>query len=185
MTIEKRVFLDLDGVIVDFDLGCRKVFDWPRRPRKPLETTQHFLGLTSHEFWKVIDSYGEKWWSELDLTNEAKDIINVVEKYDKNFTILTSPSLSHYAASGKVLWLQKHFGKSFVRYIITPHHNKSSLANSKSILIDDMEHNCKDFENKDGHSILVPQIWNRNYKIKDIVKYVDEQLSKFYESFND
>lgn len=135
------------------------------------------LDIAPIEFWKVIDSYGEEWWANLELEEWANELINVVKFYDRDFTILTSPSRSHFAASGKILWLQKFFGKKFSNYIITPAKNKQKLANKNAILIDDNDRNCEQFRARLGYTILFPRIWNTNHELESgKLEHTERQL---------
>lgn len=169
----------MDGVLVNFNKGCQNIFDWPRKPQKPGEDLRKFLGLSNKEFWNTIDSYGEEWWSNLEPEPWHKELINLVSSYDPNFIILTSPSCSHYAASGKMLWLQKYFNdKYFNRFIITPAKNKYLLAND-SILIDDNEKNCEEFSMR-GKPILFPRAWNTYCDLEiNKLHYVESQLFNY------
>lgn len=174
-----NIYLDMDGVITNFSKGCEQIFDWPHHKNiQPDQDIRKFLGLTNKEFWEMIDSHGEEWWANLEPENWTEELVNIVKFYDSNFLILTSPSLSHQAASGKVLWLQKFFkSKRFKNYIITPAENKQLLANSKSVLIDDNDKNCEQFREKLGYTILFPRSWNQNYLLENSkIEYVKSQL---------
>lgn len=173
-----KIFCDLDSVLCDFVGGCKQIFDWPVWDHEPLTDMRGHLKISNKEFWDKIDSYGERWWADLPPEDWADELVDIINQYDKEFIILTSPSLSHYAASGKVLWLQKFFkSKHFQRYIITPAQNKCLLAHKKAILIDDNDRNCKQFREKLGYTILLPQIWNENHKLVDQrLEHVKEQL---------
>lgn len=173
-----NIYLDLDGVITDFTGGCKKIFDWPVWDHEPLKDTKGHLRITSKEFWEKIDSYGEKWWAELEPESWAQELVDIVRFYDRDFTILTSPSASHFAASGKVLWLQKFFkDKFFENYIITPAKNKQKHANKQSVLIDDNDKNCEEFREQLGYTVLFPRIWNQNHlKEEQKIQHTKEQL---------
>lgn len=167
-------------MLTDFQGGCEKIFNWPHhKTQSPEEDIPMFLGITNKKFWDIIDSYGEEWWANLEPESWAEELVEIVKFYDPNFTILTSPSLSHFAASGKVLWLQKFFkSKRFKNYIITPAENKQKLANKYSVLIDDNDKNCEQFSKKLGYTILFPRSWNANHQIEDQkLEYVKRELN--------
>lgn len=175
-----KIYLDMDGCIVDFIDGCKKIFDWPRTPIRPMHDVPDHLGISNARFWKVIDSYGEDWWADLKPTSFADDLIDLVDVYDPEFTILTSPSKSHHAAAGKVIWLQRYFGKNFKRYIITPKINKQMLSHVPgAVLIDDYDGNCNDF-NIHGKAVLVPTVWNSKHYCIDPVENVTDELSQIH-----
>jgi hypothetical protein len=170
----------MDGVITSFSEGCKDIFNWPVWDHTPLKDVRGHLKISTKEFWNTIDYYGEEWWANLPEEEWARELVNIVSKYDKDFTILSSPSLSHFAASGKVLWLQKFFkSKRFERYIITPAINKCKVANFNSVLIDDNDENCKQFQEKGGSVILFPRIWNKNHTLENQkLEYLKTSLDK-------
>lgn len=171
-----NIYLDMDGCVCWFEEQCRKVF--PNFPKGPVkERTASFLGLTDSEFWHIIDQHGEGFWRDIPDFPWTYDLVNLVKKYDPHFLFLTSPSASHHAASGKVLWLQDRFGKHVKNYVISPRKNKIRLAHSKrDVLIDDYDKTYVEFNHR-GTCILFPSESNRNFQyMDDPVKYVEEQL---------
>ena len=173
-----NIYLDMDGCITNFSKGCEKIFPSYSKDHKALNNMVSHLDISPKDFWDNIDSYGEDWWYNLEPEEWTVELIDIIKFYDRNFTILTSPSRSHYAASGKVLWLQKFFkSKQFSNYIITPAKNKQLLANNKSVLIDDNDKNCEQFRSRLGYTILFPRIWNHNYTIEnEKIEYTKRQL---------
>lgn len=157
----------MDGCITNFSKGCELIFPNYSKEHKPLDDMISHLKISKKEFWDTIDSYGENFWLNLEPEEWAYELINIVKFYDRDFTILTSPSRSHHAGSGKILWLQKFFHKKFSNYIITPAKNKQRNANKKSILIDDNEKNCEEFRSRLGYTILFPRIWNQNHELEN------------------
>ena len=171
-----KLYVDMDGVLSNFEKGCKDIFDWPNKELGK-EDISSFLGLTKRDFWKKIDSYGEKWWAELEQEEWFDELLEVINFYDSNWKILSSPSRSPYAASGKILWLQKRFGHDFKRFHITPAKNKCDLANRQSVLIDDNDDNCREFREKLGYSVLFPTKRNNNINFDDQkIEYVKNQL---------
>lgn len=172
------IFVDLDSVLVDFSGGCEKIFPNYSKDHKPLNDMVAHLEIAPEEFWKTIDSYGEEWWANLEPESWANELIEIVRFYDRDFTILTSPSRSHFAGSGKILWLQKYFNKKFSNYIITPAKNKQKLASAKSVLIDDNDKNCEQFRFRLGYTVLFPRIWNQNHELEnEKIEYTKKQLN--------
>ncbi len=172
-----NIYVDLDGVLANFSGGCERIFPNYSQDHKPLNDMVAHLDIAPVDFWRAIDSRGEEWWYDLELEEWANELLEVVRFYDKNFTILTSPSRSHYAASGKVLWMQKHFGEKFANYIITPAKNKQLLANKKAVLIDDNNTNCEQFRSRLGYAVLFPRIWNTNHELESSkLEHTERQL---------
>lgn len=172
-----EIFLDLDGVIVNFSKGCENIFPQYSKDHKPLNDMVAHLDIAPKTFWDTIDSYGEEWWASLEPEEWAYELLDLVKFYDRDFTILTSPSRSHFAGSGKILWLQKFFNHKFSNYVITPAKNKKKLAHKKAILIDDNDKNCEEFRSRLGYTILFPRIWNINYDLEnEKIEYTKKHL---------
>lgn len=173
-----KIFCDLDSVLCSFSEGCRKIFSHYPEEHLPLNDIIAHLEVSTKEFWDTIDSYKEDFWCGLEPEEWAEELVEIIKFYDPNFIVLTSPSRSHFAASGKVLWLQKFFkSKKFSNYIITPAKNKQLLANKKSVLIDDNDKNCEQFRSRLGYTVLFPRIWNKNHELEnEKIEHTKKQL---------
>jgi nicotinamide mononucleotide adenylyltransferase/PAS domain-containing protein len=146
-----KIYVDMDGVIADFDLRFKQV-----------------TGLTPDEFeskhglekfWEVIDIDNKvKFWVGIPLMNGAKDLIDYVKNYD--YELLTAPSRQKSSMLGKRLWVKKHVGSLFPS---TPKINfrqaenkpkiKKELTN-QDILIDDKKSTIDSWNSKGGTGIL-------------------------------
>ena len=167
------IYIDMDGVLVDFNKRAFEVHN-----KKYEEVDSHSLekiwDINSREFWDPINKLGNDFWANLEPFSWFKELIKMCSP---NFCIATSPSLSHYAAGGKVQSIQKLFGKSFRKYHITP--QKWELGKPGNILIDDLESNCEKFEQAGGSAILFPQKYNYNYlHINYRMEFVESQLKQ-------
>jgi 5'(3')-deoxyribonucleotidase len=162
----------MDGVVCDFTKSVFKIINkqnlignWPVDAKNMAEATGHSYA----EIWGEVDKLGESFWRNL----EEFDYFSKMHKELKKLAdvcFLTSPSLSHFAASGKVLWLQDRFGKRFRDYIITSH--KHYCANENTLLIDDTHEKVDLFKEHGGEIILFPQPWNSNAHIENKLDYV-------------
>lgn len=158
------VFLDLDGVLVDFVNGMCLAHN-----RESPYTSENNLGnykledcwgITASEFWSVAT---KEFWSSLDWLPDGKELYqNIIESAGaENVTILTSGGHPD-AAAGKVQWIQKHLPEIENRYLIGP--DKSVCARADAVLLDDNDQNVLNFRKAGGHALLVPRAWNSKYK---------------------
>ena len=141
-----RFFQDLDGVLVDFNEGWKKI------PESE--------GLTSEEFeekhgkpafWKILNVQGKEWWSNLDWLPDGKQLWNYVKKY--NPTVLSTPSSNPGSKVGKHIWIKRHLMIPENRVILSD--RKHQFVKDKfSMLIDDKEKNINDWNNAGGTGIL-------------------------------
>jgi len=151
--LKETVFIDMDGVLVDFIGGMEKVFGIPIKEHLDPKvyditpTMEKLLNrkISSEEFWGPINDNLD-FWKNLEPLPWYKEVILLVEKhFGDNWFILTSPHNCVKSYEGKLIWLRKHIDPKFDfgRAIMTPH--KHLLASNASILIDDSPPNCYKF----------------------------------------
>jgi len=146
-----KIYVDMDGVIADFDLRFKQV-----------------TGLTPDEFeskhglekfWEVIDIDNKvKFWVGIPLMNGAKDLIDYVKNYD--YELLTAPSRQKSSMLGKRLWVKKNVGSLFPstpKINFRQAENKSKIKKeltNQDILIDDKKSTIDSWNAKGGTGIL-------------------------------
>lgn len=111
------LMLDLDGVMTDFVGSYLKGIG---SNLKPTDITDWdipgLLGITYDKFWADIESFGEKFWSDMPAYPWFEELYEAM-KHDSedNVIFLSSPGWSPNACSGKLKWLQRYFGKDFTK----------------------------------------------------------------------
>jgi hypothetical protein len=156
-----KLFLDMDGVIVDFEEGVRKRYNaawwYPTEWKIPYEK----FSTNFKTFWADLNN--EIFWAYLPWTEDGKRVVSLVEPFRP--TILTA-SLLPQATAGKLYWLKKNYPDTMKEgqrrvLIANGHEAKQSVAGPGKILIDDNEDNIADWEAAGGAGILYPRPWNR------------------------
>jgi hypothetical protein len=155
----KQIFLDMDGIFVDFDAGVREKYnvqDWhPTEWKIPYKE----WGTTFKEFWDSLDF--TNFWEWLPWTEDGKRIVSIVEPFKP--TILTAAVLP-YASTGKIQWLNREWPdvmKDKRLLIAAGHAAKAAVAGPDKILIDDKDENIEEWEAAGGIGILYPRPWNK------------------------
>lgn len=139
---------------------------------------EKFVGGDS-KMWPMIDKKGEKWWEDLEKFPWTDELLDLVKKESDEYSILTSPSRNAQCASGKVNWMQKHWGKEFNSYFIGKH--KHLCANPRTLLIDDSEKKVKKFREAGGHAFLWPhplKIIDGDLKQEDIFEELKDYIEE-------
>ena len=143
---ENIIYLDLDEVLVDFNGGVRKITG----------------GLSKYEYvekngydalWKLINSYGEDWWANLEWTQDGTVLWSFLQ--NKRVKILTSASVRNtgiLAVNGKKRWISNHIG-DIEALIVNAARYKQQYARHGDILIDDTEKNIIEWKSKGGIGI--------------------------------
>lgn len=174
-----RIFVDMDGVLADFQAGASQLFGVDL---SNVTTWDYFdlIGVTEDEFWARIKREGSRFWERLPAYDWHHELLAWCGRLDREYQILTKPgrdTCGPSSAKGKIAWLQKHYGESFHAYLVGA--NKHRCAGPDAVLIDDVERNCERFREAGGTAILFPQSWNANRDIADRMAYVANELEAF------
>lgn len=197
--MSKTVMIDLDNVLADFDGGISKL--WGMTPEElTLKRTRgewtliHALGVTLNEFWDKVNSVGEVFWTSLEPTPWAKELLDTVDRMTEgNWYAVTTPSSSNrgaYSLSGKMKWLTDFsvFFRGKERVVMVK--DKWLMAVEATdvhfnmfkprILIDDRGDTISKFNAKGGIGILFPHIGNEfHYTGHDPLPQVLTTLKQF------
>lgn len=119
---------------------------------------------------------GYKFWAELEKTEEADKIVDLVVKKVgvKNMCFLSSPCRTIGCMDGKKRWLLDHYQHLAGQVLFG--NKKEFCANPEHLLIDDYDENIKKFREAGGQAILFPRPWNSNYLIQQPLDYLIQEL---------
>jgi len=161
-----KVYLDMDGVLADFNLAAHAAHGredcYPGNPSAYGEWhIEKVWGYTPEEFWAPLQRTG--FWESIRKTPEADMIVEacLTEVGPGNVAILTSPSLDAFSIPGKRTWISNHFPELTEQMIFTK--AKGFVAGPNRILIDDCDRNIDEWSKERGWAIQVPRLWNREY----------------------
>jgi hypothetical protein len=152
-TIDRIIYVDLDGVLIDWIGGYKKISG----------------GLTPDEFeskhgkkssFDLVKQYGVKWWAELEWLSDGKELWDYVYNNFLICKILTATGKpgewSSIARKGKHMWLDANLKNVHVsdRIIVGSKSEKKQYARPGDILIDDTLVNITDWNGVGGIGIL-------------------------------
>jgi len=167
----RQIFLDIDGVLADWTSAVVRLHG--REPEevfagwKPgLYDLNLVLGISNNEMWEVINARGHDFWAQLKPYPWARSLLQLCQDTAPT-TLLTSTSLDPVAASGKVAWIQKIFGRRFRDFLIGTGKSKPSVSREGVVLVDDNDVFVDDFVDAGGSAILFPRIWNTDHERAD------------------
>jgi len=171
--MKPKIYLDMDGVLIDFVGGALKVHNLTDRN---IFIKDYFGGMGREKFWSAINKAGVDFWANLEKTPEADELVKVLE-FDygrENILIVTAPTESVVEAcvAGKKISMKKHFPHLANQMVFID--NKSLIAHGNAILIDDNETQTDAFVREGGNAVLVPRPWNSAHTSEDenLVRYV-------------
>ncbi|TVQ83299.1 MAG: hypothetical protein EA357_06500 [Micavibrio sp.] len=138
--VKPIIFLDLDGVIADFETHA--------------ETQGKYHRVTGKLDREALD---HQWWSTIPVFDGAQEFYETLQKIG-DVKFLTGPMLHSGCHSGKAEWIEnfdKNRGKWALRdLIICPAPDKHLLSGPGRILIDDRKNNIADWRLAGGIGIL-------------------------------
>ena len=132
-----HLFLDLDGVLADFDAGARKILgmspaDFEARHNK-------------REFWRRL-ARTRDFYATLPLMPDAMLLFEAVKHLEP--TILTGLPLGNWAAPQKVKWAAEHFPGT--KIITTMARDKFRHMTGMDVLVDDRADHRDKWESAGG-----------------------------------
>jgi hypothetical protein len=157
-----KVYLDMDGVLADFN---KRFNDLSGMLPQPFVNK---YGLKS--FWDLIDEkHKVAFWRGIEVMPGAKALVDAAKEYD--YELLTAPSAKNQSRIGKNLWVQDKVGSLFgsmpkvnFRKAKEKHMIKPTLTKS-DVLIDDRADTIERWERAGGTGI---QYFTANQAIKDL-----------------
>jgi len=167
-----KVFLDMDGVLVDFNRRVCEIFNFPYPPKKYdffEEIREKVNTICTAAFWELLD------WKP-----DGKEILKTIEDFyfNEEIYLLTCPMPNPDSWTGKRLWVERNMPDYKNRLIVTPA-SKEIFAYHDILLIDDKDSNVLDFRAAGGEAILIARPWNTLRKIKNPVKQLRACLEYF------
>jgi len=148
---EYKIYLDLDGVVADFDQRFKDL--------SGMSPSDYESKNGKNAFWDFIDvKHKVAFWVGIPPMPQAKTLVDYVSQHD--YEVLTAPSIKKQSVLGKNLWVRNHTGKLFpskpkvnFRFAKEKHKVKPNLT-QYDILIDDKASTIDRWESAGGTGIL-------------------------------
>jgi hypothetical protein len=157
---ELTIYCDMDGVLVDFELGAAEYITSDLKAGKAPELAEKigrdYVTVEDIKSNKPVRKYMYKelsdhvdYWANLPWTKNGKALWNLISPYNPN--ILTTP-MGRGSEIGKQAWIDKNLSPSPNQVFMSK--DKYLWANKDSILIDDWTKNTIPWTEHDGIAIL-------------------------------
>lgn len=180
------LYLDLDGVLVDFVGGvCRLTGvnenDLVRHHKKPLPV--RLDDLFERPFAEINTRIDLAFWYNLDPYPWADELVEIVSCMFRGRVFLCTSAgrpgsdFFNLAVIGKALWVDRHYPHLAERLIFA--FEKWPLAGCNRILVDDSEMHVERFQENKGIGVLFPQWWNSEWQRQesgDVLDFVKGKL---------
>lgn len=130
---ERRLFLDADGVLADFDAGVQRLLGTSASEFE----SRHGRGA----FWKHL-ARADNFYGELPEMPDARTLFDAVRHLEP--TILTGLPLGGWAAPQKIAWAADHFPGVPITTCMA--RDKHKHMRSGDVLVDDREKHRREYE---------------------------------------
>lgn len=159
----KQIYLDMDGVLVNFIDGGVKA---------------GVLDIKSGKVdWNSLNAMGSNYWEDLEWLEEGRKLyeflLEFTREHEIDLCILTAVGLTS-GKEGKINWIKKHGLKinPLNVYIVNRGSDKKSFADHESLLIDDYSKNVNEFIQAGGEAIKFKKNTN------EVINKIKEMVSK-------
>ncbi len=182
--INKQIFVDLDGVVANWEKRAIEVLDID------FESTMNILknggdleDICDVHPWEILDKKHDEFWNELELFPWAYQMIEKLQELGEvsflssGGNIYRRPEGVGNAGLGKTMWVSDKFAKYEVPLILTKH--KYFCADSNSILIDDTVGKINEFVEYGGHGFLFPhpyRLLDGDLEFEDVMCGLEEKI---------
>jgi 5'(3')-deoxyribonucleotidase len=169
-----KIFLDLDGVLVDWSGGLCKLMNIDPMCDEAQRILKMDKAISGWKFGSVenverkVNEAGYDFWYNLELTPWAYNLLHLCEQYSPVY-FLTSPGPFHAAGHAKLDYIEKHFRST--NTIITKH--KEICAGPRYVLIDDLKRNITEWEHHGG----IPFHWPCQWELRKNPDLLESTLS--------
>lgn len=154
----RKLFLDLDGVIFDFDKRAKEILQM-----NPHDFEERY---GTKAFWRTIYS-DRNFFLNLELMEDARELFDFAKQFD--FAFLTGLPSNPTAAIHKVAAVKKHFGDQEV--ITCKSREKCNYCYPGDILVDDM--------------VKYKHLWEENGGIYIVHKSAKDSIEQLKRILND
>lgn len=161
---DRRLILDMDGVLADFARGALDLHGCEHVPTSDVNAygMHRFCGVDEAEFWENITDAASHFWETLPTHLGARQLLTIAS-LRKGSIIATScgrgGEYTRGAIIGKTLWLARFDANDLPLFT---GRDKTVFAGPGAVLVDDLPANIDAFIASGGDALLVDRPWNRD-----------------------
>lgn len=155
-----HIYVDADGVIVDFDLKIQNITG--TRPHQ----------MNKGKMWAAVRRYiagGGRFWYDMAPMSDADELMNHLKSLDIPFSILTAGGDEPSATQDKIDWFAERYPGVDV-IVVHKSGDKAAYASPQTILIDDREKSITPWEAAGGIGILHTSASDTIRQLSDVLK---------------
>lgn len=151
-----RFYVDCDGVLADFDLKFKQLFD--------LEPQKFEKKYGAKAFWDNIKCVPGGFFKQLPLMPDANELMNELQKFTRPI-ILTGCPYGGWSEIQKIRWAENHFPG--IPMITCMSRDKNKYCEDGDVLIDDRTTYMKEWNDAGGIYIVHTSTSNTLQELKN------------------
>jgi len=196
--ISRRLYLDVDGVLADFEGAVFEHFKVPRpaAPWAPFTDVHDFVGMNRQEFWSKPVFRQKRFWADLPLCPGAVRLVSglkaLCRPYDVSLRLCTAGFPEGSGAwAGRSDWIEKHFPDLRASTIVCPEKYELAGPPRERFLVDDSDEQVRSFRRHGGCGVLFPALYNEmKHRVTEtdfdpvgyVLDIVDAEFANVYQS---
>lgn len=165
MTVEK-IYLDMDGVVADFERGVRELCGVEPVPQGACSPKEE------DTMWERARDIGHFYGKLLPMPGAVGMFREIYEKHGDKCEILTGiPKAKRgilTAGEDKISWVRKYLSEDIKVHIVYREEKKNYCTGEGCVLIDDYEKNIREWEENGGTGILHINVANTTEELKKL-----------------
>lgn len=181
------IYLDMDGVLVDFVGGVMEFYGLNRNLRERVMSWDGIPALltellpnpvTDEQLWSNLESRGRsEFWRNLEWLPWGQELYTICAAFAPT-VLMSTPTHAPSSASGKLEWIRQNIPEEGQRrYSLSP--CKHHMAHPGALLVDDSQSNVDKFREHGGDAILIPAPWNSEARWPEAHEVIDLVLAQF------
>lgn len=140
------VYVDMDGVLVDFDAGFSALIGEVR------DSQGGWYTITAEQLRMIEEA--PRFWLDLPETCRAHQIWTMAQILGTRVHVLSSCRMANGAVQ-KPLWMKQHFDHDDT-IVVNNNSEKTAYAHSKALLVDDHRPNIDEWRRAGGYALWLP-----------------------------
>ena len=151
-----QVFVDLDGVLANFNKACCQTFglDYPKETIL-WHTWPHDVSGKDLDTWFNVLTDDPDLWTRIEPFPWTPAIVQVLDLHTPGWKILTTATQDPACWGGKAAWVtQRLFMRDSLHRLVIVGGHKWELMSPGSVLVDNDLRNVTEWQKQGGHAFL-------------------------------
>ena len=169
----KKIYIDMDGVLVDFDRGVKELLNLNPEPQEGASDEY------TKSLWEKARQYPNFYYKLQPIENMIELVNDLIAKYGDKVEILTGIPRKERgvetAAQDKIDWIRKYVSNDIKVNTVRRKDKKNFCLGKEYILIDDYTKNTNEWIEAGGTALLFKSAKDLNLQFESLFKKEQEE----------